>query len=489
MAERPGFFSKMGGWAGPIVHLSNNLLSLAGVVLVTLAAVFWVFVLASSLNHDVDNPYLGILAFLILPGVFFLGLALIPAGIYLRFRAERKRGSYPADFPPVNWKSPDFRRLVLFVALATGVNIVIAAQTSYSAVNYMDSVTFCGKTCHTVMEPEYAAYQNSPHSRVECIQCHIGPGASWFVRSKISGLWQVVAVTFNTFERPIPTPVRNLRPARDTCETCHWPDKFAEDRLRVIEKFADDEKNSATKTVLLMRIGGGRRGPGIHGRHLGQGIRVRYAHADEGRQTIPWIEYSTPGAAPAVYLAPDAKPEQVAAMPVREMDCMDCHNRPTHTFEVPERAVDRAMSDGEISRDLPFVKKKSVEILRANYASGEQAAAAIPAALEQYYRENYPEIAARRGADIARAGRQLAAIYGRNVFPGMKVAWGSYPNNLGHTDFPGCFRCHDDAHAAKDGKTVSQDCNACHQVLAMDEEAPKILADLGLEAAPPAAKK
>lgn len=489
MAERPRVFSRIGGWAGPIVHLSNNPLSLAGVVLVTLASVFWVFVLASSLNHEVDNPYLGILAFLVLPGVFSLGLALIPAGIYLRFRAEHKKGSYPADFPPVNWKNRDFRRLALFVALATGVNIVIAAQTSYSAVNYMDSVTFCGKTCHTVMEPEYAAYQNSPHSRVECIKCHIGPGASWFVRSKISGLWQVVAVTFNTFDRPIPTPVRNLRPARDTCETCHWPAKFAEDRLRVIEKFADDEKNSVTKTVLLMRIGGGRRGPGIHGRHLGDGIRVRYAPADEGRQTIPWVEYSSPGAAPAVYVAPGAKPEQIAAMPVREMDCMDCHNRPTHTFEVPERAVDRAMSDGEISRDLPFVKKKSVEILRATYTSGEQAAAAIPAALARFYRESYPDIAARRGADIARAGRQLAAIYGRNVFPGMRVAWGSYPNNLGHTDFPGCFRCHDDTHATKDGKTVSQDCNACHQVLAMDEESPKILADLGLEAAPPAAKQ
>jgi hypothetical protein len=175
-------------------------------------------------------------------------------------------------------------------------------------------------------------------------------------------------------------------------------------------------------------------------------------------------------------------------MPVREMDCMDCHNRPTHTFELPERAVDRAMSQGEISRDLPFVKKKAVEILRAAYASGEQAAAAIPAALERFYRESYPEIAARRGADITRAGRQLAAIYGRNVFPAMRVSWGSYPNNLGHTDFPGCFRCHDDAHSAGGGKTIPQDCNGCHQVLAMDEETPKILADLGLEPPAPPAK-
>ncbi len=489
MADRPGVFSRMGGWWAPVVHLSNNPLSLAGVILVTTASVFWVFVMASSLNHEVDNPYIGILAFLVLPGVFFFGLALIPAGIYLKLRSERNKGSYPADFPPMNWQNPDFRRLTLFVVLATFVNVVIAAQTSYSAVGYMDSVTFCGKTCHTVMEPEYAAYQNSPHSRVECIKCHIGPGASWFVRSKISGLWQVFAVTFDTFERPIPTPVRNLRPARDTCETCHWPDKFAEDRLRIIEKFADDEANTLTKTVLLMRIGGGRRGPGIHGRHLGQGIRVRYAHADEGRQQIPWIEYATPGAKAAVFTAPDSKPEQIAGLPVREMDCMDCHNRPTHTFEVPERAVDSAISHGDISRDLPFVKRKSVEILRATYASGAAATEAIPAALERFYRESYPQVFSQRGEDIARSGRQLAAIYGRNVFPGMKVQWGSYPNNLGHTDFPGCFRCHDDQHAAADGKTVSQDCSSCHQVLAMDEAAPKILADLGLEPPPAAGSK
>jgi nitrate/TMAO reductase-like tetraheme cytochrome c subunit len=484
MAQRPSLGSRMGGWWSPLVHLSINPLSLGGVILVTTASVFWVFVLASSLGHEVNNPYFGILGFLILPGVFFLGLCLIPLGIYLRFRGERKRGSYPSDFPPVNLRNPDFRRLTLFVVLATLVNIVIAAQTSYSAVGYMDSVTFCGQTCHTVMQPEFAAYQNSPHSRVECVKCHIGEGASWYVRSKLAGIGQVFAVTFNTYERPIPTPVRNLRPARETCETCHWPDKFAEDRLRVVEKFAEDEGNTVTKTVLLMRIGGGRRGPGIHGRHLGPGIVVRYAPAEESRQKIPWVEYATGNGRPTTYLSPDAKPDQVRGLPVRQMDCMDCHNRPTHAYELPERAVDRAMSEGEIARDLPYMRKKSVEIIRAAYPSNDAAGSAIPAALERYYRESYAEVFAKRRADIARSARALVSIYNRNVFPTMKVTWGSYPNNIGHTDFPGCFRCHDEQHVSQDGKSIKQDCNSCHQLLAMDDPAPKILADLGLESAP-----
>jgi nitrate/TMAO reductase-like tetraheme cytochrome c subunit len=484
MTEPAPYRSRLGGLWSPVVHLSNNLLSLVGVILVTTATVFWVFLLPASFGHQVNNPYVGILGFLVLPGVFFLGLVLIPLGIFWKLRRERKRGSYPADFPPVNLHNPDFRRLVSFVAIATIINIVIAAQAGYSAVDYMEGTTFCGRTCHTVMRPEYAAYQNSPHSRVECVKCHIGPGASWFVRSKLSGVWQVFAVTFNTFDRPIPTPVRNLRPARETCEACHWPDKFGEDRLRVIERFADDEKNSVTKTVLLMHIGGGKRGPGIHGRHLGPGIRVRYRPDDESRQKISWVEYTDGAGKPAIYTSPNVKPDQARDLAVREMDCVDCHNRPTHTLELPERAVDRAISSGDIARDLPNSKKKSVELLRAAYPSNEAASAAIPAAFERYYRESHPEAFALRRADIGRSGRAVAAIYNRNVFPDMKVAWGIYPNNLGHTDFPGCFRCHDDQHAAQGGKTISQDCNSCHQLLAMDEPAPKILVDLGLEKAP-----
>jgi nitrate/TMAO reductase-like tetraheme cytochrome c subunit len=432
--------------------------------------VLWLSFLPLSLRGEVSNPYLGIFAFLGLPAVFFGGLALIPAGIWRRRRRESRAGSYPSEFPPLDLHHTEFRRLLVFVGLTSVVNVVIAGQVTYQAVNYMDSSAFCGTTCHTVMAPEFAAYGNSPHSRVECVKCHIGPGASWFVQSKLSGVGQVFAVALRNYPTPIPTPVKNLRPARETCETCHWPQKYGGERLRSIAKFADDEANTRTTTVLLMRIGGGSRGPGIHGAHLGDGIRIRYAHTDPQRQTIPWVEYSNGKGRTEAFGA--AAPPQGAS--VREMDCMDCHNRPTHVFDLPERAVDRALDAGDISPQLPFARKKSVELLR------EGGAETIAARFGDYYKTSYPAVFGERKGDIERSAAALAAIHNRNVFPNMKVTWGTYVNNIGHEDFPGCFRCHDDKHANSAGKTITQDCNACHSLLAMEEAAPKILTDLGV---------
>jgi hypothetical protein len=473
------------GWFSPFVHLANNWISQIGVVVVTSATVFWLFLLPTTLKGETGNPYMGILAFLAVPALFFAGLFLIPLGIWMRKRKEGKGGIYPAHFPPLDWKNRDLRRLVAFVGVTTFVNIIIASQLTYGAVGYMETVTFCGQTCHDVMQPEFTAYQNSPHSRVECVKCHIGPGADWFVKSKLSGTWQLFAVTFNTYPRPIPTPVHNLRPARETCEACHWPQKYGEDRVRVVSKFADDEANTQTKTVLLMKIGGGNHGIGIHGTHLGPGIRIRYAPSDWSRQTIPWVEYDGPGRK-TVYATADAKPNGGGAS-LREMDCMDCHNRPSHTFQLPERAVDGAMRSGEISPALPFAKKKSVELLKLTYASHEDAAAKIPAAFERYYQESQPAVWSERQGDVRRSAQGVLKIYKSNVFPAMKVVWGGYPNNIGHTDFPGCFRCHDGNHNSPDQKTISQDCNSCHNLLAMDEASPKILTDLGIVERAPAA--
>jgi hypothetical protein len=465
-----------GGRLSPLVYLSNNWVSLLGIVVVTTATVFWLFLLPTTLKGQASTPYIGILAFLIIPACFFAGLVLIPAGIVWQRRKKRRAGLYPSHFPSLTWGNRELRKLVYFVGLTTVANLVIASQLTYQAVTYMDSVTFCGLTCHTVMKPQYTAFQNSPHSRLECVNCHIGPGASWFVRSKLSGVRQVFAVLFNSYPRPIPTPVENLRPARETCENCHWPQKYGADRIRVIWKFADDEANTLTKTVLLMKIRGGNREIGIHGTHLGQGVRIVYTPTDQSRQTITKVEYTTPGSK-TIYTAADAGKSGLAA---REMDCVDCHNRPSHTFQLPERAVDAAMEAGEISPALPFAKKQSVGILRAAYGSTSQAISRIPASFENYYRDQQPDIYAQRIRDVRSSAQGVLAIYKRNVFPEMHVNWGVYPNNLGHSDFPGCFRCHDGGHNSPDGKTISQDCNACHNTLAMDETEPKILTDLGI---------
>ena len=382
--------------------------------------------------------------------------------------------------------NPELRRLVMFIGAITFVNLVIASQVTYAAVAYMDQASFCGQTCHTVMEPEFTAYQSSPHSRVDCVVCHIGAGAGWFVRSKLSGVGQVVAVTLNNYPRPIPTPVHNLRPARETCETCHWPQKYGEDRLKIFPKFAEDASNTLTKTVMMLKIGGGNHGVGIHGTHLGPGVRIRYGHSDEARQNIPWVEYNNQNTGrKTTYLVSGTKPN-ASGLAVREMDCMDCHNRPAHSYEMPERAVDQAMYNGSISPALPFAKKMSVALVKKNYASRAEAAMQIPAAFTKYYRESYPAVYARRPEDVTRSAQGVLAVYKRNIFPDMNVTWGMYPINVGHTDFPGCFRCHDEQHVSDTKKTISQDCGACHNMLAVDEAAPKILTDLGMEDAKPA---
>lgn len=469
-------------WRGPLsplVHLANNWISLIGVFLVTSATILWIFMLPNTMRGVAATPYIGILIYMGIPVVFFLGLILIPIGIFIRNRREQHSGIYPLTFPPLNWQNADLRRLVMFVLLATAINLVVASQVTYAAINYMDSVQFCGTTCHTVMQPEYTAYQNSPHSRVDCVSCHIGAGATWFVRSKLSGTGQVIAVALNNYPRPIPSPVHNLRPARETCETCHWPQKYSEDKLRVFPKYGDDKDNKLSLTVMMVKVGGGNKGLGIHGTHLGPGIKIRYRHSDEARQEIPWIEYSNANnGSTTLYLAEKAKADG-GGLPEREMDCMDCHNRPAHAYQLPERAVDNAMYAHQISAALPFAKKESVELLKANYASREEAGVKIPAAFQKFYQDNYPTDFAQHRGDVVSSGRALLDIYNRNIFPEMKVTWGKYPYNLGHTDFPGCFRCHDEAHTSKDGKKVTQDCGACHNMLAVEETNPKILSELG----------
>ncbi len=468
-------------WLSPYVHLSGNWISLVGVVLVTTGAVLWITLLPIILRGFTDNPYAGILTFMGLPTIIFGGLILIPVGISLRSRRERNKGIYPSTFPPLDFKNAELRRLLFFVGVTTVVNLIIGAQLLYSGVNYMDSVTFCGQTCHTVMQPEYVAYEHSPHARVACVECHIGPGASWFVRSKLSGSYQVFATIFNVYPRPIPVPVTNLRPARQTCEQCHWPARFEGNRLVIIPHYADDETNSLTKTVLLMHIGGGNGQGGIHGAHVGPGITIRYG-SDPTRQKMNWVEYSNAETGKkALFVNDKTDPKTVNPASGRVMDCIDCHNQPTHIFHLPGDAMDEAMANGSIPASLPYVKKEGLVLLQEKYSSREEAAKKISAGLIAFYTQKYPQVIAQQRADVSRAVKGLVAVYQQNVFPKMNVNWGTYPNNLGHMNFPGCFRCHGALHAANDpNKMVPQDCNVCHNLLSMGEANPKILTDLGL---------
>jgi hypothetical protein len=332
------------------------------------------------------------------------------------------------------------------------------------------------------MKPEFTAHQMAPHEGVACASCHIAPGATGWLHAKMNGTNQLFGVIFNNYPRPIESAMENnkLVSSADTCEQCHSRERVVGPRLRILTKYKDDEANTRSQTVLMMMVGGGAAG-GIHGVHMGPGVHMRYAASDKKRQTIPWVEYqNTATGVRRTYLASDAKADVVAALPVFDMQCVDCHNRAAHSFELADHAVDRALASGEIVTGLPFVKKAALELLKADYKSGEEAEKNINAGLTQFYREKYPAIVSTRANDIQGAGKAIAAIYGRNVFPDLKVTWGTYPNNLGHADFPGCFRCHDESHATSDKKTITQDCSTCHNALAVEEAAPDVLKTLGL---------
>jgi hypothetical protein len=473
-------------WLRPAAYLGNNTISLVGAVVTTSSAItligFWAFDLFGGGSV---NPYLGLILLLILPAVFLLGLILMPIGILLRRHELARSGEIPHVYPKIDFTQPVFRQAALWVAGLTIANLAIFGIASYRGVEYMDSARFCGQTCHTVMQPEFTAYQASPHQRVSCVQCHIGPGAGWFVRSKVSGVRQIVAVTFHTYERPIPTPVEQLRPARETCEQCHWPQRFTGDKFIVRTKYSDDEKNTALTTVLLLKVGGRtfQGSVGIHGRHLNDHSRVQYISTDRQRQVIPEVDYLDDSGKTVAFISTDAKatPQELAAGEHRTMDCVDCHNRPTHVFQLPDRAVDEAMSEGRISPELPFIKKTAVQVLNASYPDRDTASRKIESSLQDWYRTSYPAVYRDKRPLVDQASSQVQAIYLRNIFPAMKITWGTYPNNLGHTDSLGCFRCHDGSHKSSDGRVIPNDCDTCHQLLAVDEANPKVLADLGMK--------
>ncbi|MCC6155114.1 MAG: NapC/NirT family cytochrome c [Candidatus Hydrogenedentes bacterium] len=480
--------------------LGRNWLTILGSAMTTASFIIIVSLVWSEAVGIIHAPYVGLIAFLFMPGVFVLGLALIPIGAILATRRDRKRGveSSPKDqrLPTIDFNNPRTVRVALLLAFLTAVNFVVLGTTSYSGVVYMDSVEFCGKACHSVMAPEFAAYEHSPHSRVECTACHIGPGASWFVKSKLSGAGQLFAVTFNTYERPIAAPVKNLRPSRDTCEQCHQPNKFTGDRVRVITHYGEDETNTPAYTALLMHIGGGGSEHGIHSWHIDPRRETTYTSVDPQRQEIVSVRVKEPDGTITEFFKDGKKPtaDELKNAEVRAMDCIDCHNRPTHVYDLPKDAVDKALTLGRIDKSLPYIRKVAVEAL--SEAVGEEGDLdKIARRVQSHFKDNHPDVLETKAESVRKAIEELQAIYSRNVFPQMNVKWGTYINNISHFDSPGCFRCHegnfttldgaksigpDGAAAASEIKTISNDCTMCHSILAMEESEPQVLVDLGI---------
>lgn len=463
-----------------LASITRNGISLAGTALALASLILIISLfLIQQLGFE-GGPYLGILTYLILPALFVLGLILIPVGAVVwrrRMRQVHRAEDIPV-LPVFDLNVAKTRRWLLIFLGITMVNVIVLSGATYKAVHEMESVEFCGLACHSVMEPEHTAHARSPHSRVACADCHIGPGADWFVKSKLDGAWQLVSVAFDLYPRPVPTPLHDLRPARDTCEQCHWPTKFVGDKLRIIKHYEEDEANTELTTALLLRVGGtnGRQSSGIHW-HVDPGVAIRY-RSDETREEIYEVEYTAADGSVKMY-ADRKAPEEGGTW--RTMDCVDCHNRPSHIYKPAHVEIDRVISEGRIDRSLPFVRREGLRIIDAEYTSHEEARAVIGEELQRFYADSYPELAVEKADAINAAAAALGDVYSVNVFPNMNVWWDTYPNHIGHEQSPGCERCHTRKMRTEDREQISSDCETCHVVLAEGEENPKLLSALGSE--------
>jgi hypothetical protein len=466
-------------FVGKLFNYANNPLTVSGIVMTTLSGLLIIIFLLAQLWGGLDNPYIGLFAYVVLPIMFVIGLIQIPIGMWRRRRKLRRDGTSEEElerFPSFDFNDPQMRRIAAMVLFMTAINVVILGAASFFAVEEMETVQFCGETCHTVMQPEYTAYQNSPHSRVACVDCHIGPGASWFVKSKLDGLRQVWRTVLDTYDRPITSPIHTLRPARETCEQCHWPNKHHGDKLRIFSRYKTDEANRPSYTAMLLRTGGGSldigRAGGIHWWHIYSDNRIRYLAADERRQEIAWVELTAPDGSVRTYTRDGSEPslEEVAAE-ARIMDCVDCHNRPTHTFHVPAKAVDWIIDTHSELRTLPYFKREAVKAIRGDYETHAGGVEAVRDAIVSFYDSEYPEVVATEPDLVVRAADLTAQAFARLVFPEMGTTWETHPNHIGHDDFPGCMRCHDDEMSTADGEyTIPMDCETCHIFLLEDSQ-------------------
>jgi muramidase (phage lysozyme) len=452
--------------------LSRNYVSFIGMAITVASATCIIFLFIFSLTGKESNPYLGIFTYILFPSIMMGGLAVIILGMLLERRRRRKLAPGEAPrYPSFDFNDPRRRRNAVGLLAATFVFLCASAVGSYHAFEYTESVQFCGQVCHTVMKPEFTAYKASPHSRVACVECHVGPGADWYVKSKISGAYQLYSVTFNKYPRPIKTPVHDLRPAQQTCEQCHWPEKFFGGQLKVFNRYGYDEKNTVRQTRLLINTGGGSpvtgQVAGIHW-HMNIANEVTYINTDEQRQVIPWVRMRNRNTGEeTVYTLKDAplSAQRVAETPKRTMDCVDCHNRPSHIYVQPDRAVNDAFTAGRLDPSMPYLKRQAVEVLSANYETTDEAVAAIGKNLEAFYRQNYPDVYSQKTEAVRGAVAEVQRIYQTYFFPEMKTDWRTHPNNVGHYYSQGCFRCHDGQHASDTGRLIRNDCNICHTTL------------------------
>jgi nitrate/TMAO reductase-like tetraheme cytochrome c subunit len=440
----------------------NNWISAIGAVLAVGALFSFALLVWMDFTQGDKNPYLGILTYIVAPAFLIAGLAAIFGGAWAQRRWMIKHAHAPDKWRLDFSDAKQRRLLVAFGIGATGF-LMLSAFGSYQTYHYAESTAFCGQVCHSAMNPEFVTYQRGAHARVDCVQCHVGSGAQYFIKAKLNGTHQLIAFTLDDYKRPIETPVKNLRPAQDTCEKCHWPEKFAGNVEIKFEHFLSDKKNTPYEARLLLHVNKSVPGSpigGIHW-HVSPTERVEYYAADFKRQDIPWMRVTNTKDGTSKVFRTEAFKGEPPADQIRVMDCMDCHNRPAHTFPTANDSIEKALADGKLTTKLPNIKRVAVQAMTQKEITSDAAAAQK---IAEFVQAKYSDPAL--AAEVPGAISEIQRAFATSIFPERKADWRVYPNNIGHKDWPGCFRCHDDKHKTPTGQLVrSSDCTSCHTIL------------------------
>jgi len=448
-------------------------MTISGAVLASVSFLLILFTIVITFIFPYEGgDYLGIFSYIILPVFLIIGLILIPIGTIRKMRRDRKREvQREFKFPIVNLNEASQRTVVLIFVIGTAIFLLFTAFGSYEAFHYTESNEFCGTLCHVVMDPEYTTYQRSAHARVNCVECHVGSGASWYVKSKLSGLYQVYSVIAKAYPQPIETPVHNLRPAQETCEKCHWPEKFYDPKFVTKKHYLSDEENTEWNIQLLMKIGPQHSAlgqtEGIHW-HINPDIDIEYKTAGWKRDTIIEVKYTNlkTGETRTYHDEDFSDVKLTPESQTRKMDCLDCHNRPSHNYLPPTHFVDNYIAAGKISQSIPEIKSVAMGILYREFPTTDSAMNYIENKINSYYSKNYEDFYNENKPLIDTAIVAIQNSFKNNIFPYMKARWQAYPNYIGHVESMGCYRCHNDNFQSDDGHVISNDCNMCHLIKA-----------------------
>lgn len=459
--------------------IARSRVALAGGVMVAVLVPLLLISGMTDLMGWVENPYFSLLLYLAISPLLIIAIIMIVIGLFLtRSRQKEREALYSYEFLREHLTSPErysqIRLTVYISTILVSLFLFFLGVVAHASHKYSASVEFCASFCHTVMAPASTTHHNSPHSRVSCVTCHTGRNTDGPAGVQLSGLRQLYRCLTDTYPKPLRTPVNRLRPSRRICEGCHWPEKFHGNRLHFTDTFLPDKANSHVQTALYVKIGsGGHFGgsaQGIHW-HISNQQRVFYVAADEERREISRVTLFKADGSSTTYYREGAR-QPAAGGTERLMDCLDCHNRPTHFLLSPDRALDRKLLNGQIPAELPFIKREALAAITLEYRSAREAQQGIAARLRQWYTVSQPELTASRPALLTQAIRGAQQAYAENNFPDMKVNWSTYSNFIGHQ---GCFRCHDSSLRSSDGKTISRDCTLCHIIPAENMPPEKVL--------------